>query len=467
MRHIGRASVSLIGTVLGATVLGATVLGATVLGAMSAAAQQSQEAQKAGLPSVSACPAAVAAIATCYSERLATGAYVLAAMPKDWNGNLIVFGHGGPAIAPPSASSSQNDLSKYSFAVKGGYAWIATSYRREGYGVQMAAEDSDQARRFFIERIAKPRRTIYHGASYGGLVGTKLIEAYANNADGSANYDGAFFNSGFVVGAPVGYQFRADLRAVYQYYCKNLPRPDEPQYPLWSGLPAQSKMMLEDLGAVVDACMGLSRAPAARTELQKQNLANILGVMRFPERMLLRHMQAATFVFRDIAESITHGRSAFSNIDVPYSGSSDDAILNRDVARFAADPQALAALKADGEPTGALPVPVVSIHSINDPQVVVEVQSAYRDAVVRAGADDRLAQAFTDENEHTGQSPPELAAALDALMQWIENGGKPTPQTIAAACERWRGTFEGPCRYHPEFSPKPYGTRFYSREASR
>jgi hypothetical protein len=76
-------------------------------------------------------------------------------------------------------------------------------------------------------------------------------------------------------------------------------------------------------------------------------------------------------------------------------------------------------------------------------------------------------QAFTDENEHTGQSAPELAAALDALMQWIEKGVKPTPQTIVAGCARWRGTFAGPCNYHPEFAPKPYGTRYYSREASR
>jgi hypothetical protein len=110
---------------------------------------------------------------------------------------------------------------------------------------------------------------------------------------------------------------------------------------------------------------------------------------------------------------------------------------------------------------------VVSIHSINDPQVVVEVQSAYRAAVDRAGSGDRLVQAFTDEKAHTGQSPPELAAALDALMQWIEKGAKPTPQTIAAGCERWRGTFEGRCSYHPDFSPKPYGTRYYSREAAR
>jgi hypothetical protein len=331
----------------------------------------------------------------------------------------------------------------------------------------MAAEDSDQARRLFVERIAKPRRTIYHGASYGGLVGAKLIDAYAKNPDGSVNYDGAFFNSGFVAGAPLGYQFRADLRAVYQYYCKNLPGPDEAPYPLWSGIPAQSKMTLKDLETAVDTCTGLAHEAAARTDAQKQNLANIIGVMRFPEGMLVRHMQAATFLFREIAERVTHGRSAYSNIDVRYTGSSDDAELNRGVARFAADPEALAALRADGEPTGALPVPVVSIHSINDPQVVVEVQSAYRDAVERAGAGDRLVQSFTDENEHTGQSAPELAAALDALMQWIEKGAKPTPQTIAAACERWRATFEGPCRYHPDFSPKPYGTRFYARAASR
>jgi hypothetical protein len=454
MRHIGSISVGLLGL-------------AWSLAPAVAQEGTAKEGPKGAAPSTAACPAPVAAIATCYSERLASGAYVLAATPKDWNGNLIVFGHGGPAVVPPTAAGSQNDLDKYAFAVRSGFGWVASSYRREGYGVQMAEQDSEDARRFFIERIAKPRRTIYHGASYGGLVGAKLIEAFAKNADGSQNYDGAFFNSGFVVGAPVGHQFRADLRAVYQYYCKNLPGPDEPSYPLWTGLPAQSKMTLGQLEMVVDACTGVAHAAAERTEVQKQSLANILGVVRFPERMLVRHMQAATFLLREIAERVTQGRSAFSNVDVRYVGSSDDAALNRDVARFAADPAAVAALKADGEPTGALPVPVVSIHSINDPQVVVEVQSAYRAAVERAGSGERLVQAFTDENLHTGQSAPELAAALDALMQWIDKGVRPTPQSIAAGCERERSAFEGRCSYHPEFSPKPYSTRYYSREASR
>jgi hypothetical protein len=430
--------------------------------AMSAGLAAAQEATAP--PSTVACPPVLAELAKCYSAKLPTGAYLTAAMPKSWNGNLIVFGHGGPATVPPTATASLNDLAKYSSVVKAGFAWIASSYRREGYGVLMAAEDSDQARRFFIERLGKPRRTIYHGASYGGLVGSKLIEAYAKNADGSLNFDGAFFNSGYVVGAPVGHQFRADLRAVYQYYCRNLPRPDEPQYPLWSGLPAQSKMTLKDLETAVDECTGVAHAAAERSEAQKQNLANILGVIKVPDRMLVRHMQAATLLFREISERVTDGRSAFSNIGIEYKGSSDDAALNRGVVRFAADPAALAALKADGEPTGVLPVPVVSIHSINDPQVVVEVQAAYRAAAERAGSGDRLVQAFTDENEHTGQSAPEIAAALDALMQWIDRGAKPSAQSIATACSTFRASYDGPCRYHPDYTPKPYASRFYPRE---
>jgi hypothetical protein len=68
----------------------------------------------------------------------------------------------------------------------------------------------------------------------------------------------------------------------------------------------------------------------------------------------------------------------------------------------------VAALNADGRPNGVLPIPVVTIHSINDPQVVIEVESAYREAVTAAGSSDRLVQAYTDERGHVLQSPPEV-----------------------------------------------------------
>ncbi len=142
----------------------------------------------------------------------------------------------------------------------------------------------------------------------------------------------------------------------------------------------------------------------------------------------------------------------------------DDAALNRGVTRFEADTAARAALIADGQPTGAITIPVVSIHSMNDPQAAVEAQYEYREAVKSKGKGNLLVQAYTDEGAHTAQSAPELAASLDALMQWIEKGTKPSPQSIAASCGQLRATYDGPCRYHPDYEVKPLSTR-YARSA--
>jgi hypothetical protein len=422
----------------------------------------------AALPDTTPCPQSVAAIATCYTARHETGAYLFTVMPKNWNGNLVVFAHGGPTYTPPAATSSQRyvDRAGGPVAVQRGFAWIASSYRREGYGVAMAAEDSDNARKFFIARFATPKRIILHGNSYGGIVGAKLVESYAKKEDGSTNFDGVLLSSGTVAGVAAHWGQNVHQRAVYQYYCNNLPRPDEPQYPLWSGLPADSRATRKHIETRVDACTGVAQAPGARSELQKQNLANIVNVLLIPEGQLLDSITESAFDVRDLVQRATGGRNPFSNIGVRYMGSTDDAALNRDVARFAADPAAAAAVRADGDPTGVLPVPVVSITSINDPDVAVEQESAYRDVVRAAGSGDRLVQAFTDEHEHSALNALEVGAALDELMRWIETGAKPTPQSIAATCEELRASLDAPCRYHPEFTPKPLNTRFYPREAA-
>jgi hypothetical protein len=442
---------------------GTRIAGLAVFSLVFTGAALAQEAPQA---EVTACPAELAEIATCYSAKHASGAYLLAAMPKTWNGGLAVFAHGGPQLTPMAATYSQPDLVKYSVWVKLGYAWVATSYRREGYGARAAAEDVDQARQFFIARLGKPQRTILHGASYGGLVSAKLLELYAKNADGSLNYDGALLNSGLLAGATRGYEFRVDLRVVYQYYCKNLPRPDEAQYPLWMGLPADSKLTLKGLETRVDECTGILKPAAERSEQQKQNLANITKVIGIPAPLLFRHMQTATLLFRNVVQTTTGGRNPFSNEGMQYKGSSDDEALNRGVERFAADPAGYALLKADGEPNGTLPLPMVSLHSINDPQVAVESQSVYRDAVTAAGNGGRLVQAYTDEPLHTGQSAAELAAAIGALTDWIAKGTKPTPQSIAARCQDASTALAGPCRYHPEFVPNAYSTRYYPRQTA-
>jgi hypothetical protein len=223
------------------------------------------------------------------------------------------------------------------------------------------------------------------------------------------------------------------------------------------GLPAESKMTLDELTARVDECTGVTKPAAMRTELQKKNLANILAVGGFRDIVLIRHMQYGTFNFRDIA-NITHGKSPFSNVRSVYRGSDDDRALNRGVIRFESDPAGIAALKADAEPKAALSIPVMAIHSINDPQVSVNAEAFYRDLAKTTASSDRLVQAYTDEPEHTAQSDPEITAALNGLMQWIETGRRPSPQSVALACETLTASLTGPCRYHPEFEPRGYAT---------
>jgi hypothetical protein len=118
-----------------------------------------QDAVRAGLPDTTPCPESIAAIATCYTARHETGAHLFTVMPKNWNGNLVVFAHGGPTYTPPTATSSQRyvDRAGGPVAVKRGFAWIASSYRREGYGVVMAAEDPTM--RASSSLPASPRRS--------------------------------------------------------------------------------------------------------------------------------------------------------------------------------------------------------------------------------------------------------------------------------------------------------------------
>ena len=85
----------------------------------------------------------------------------------------------------------------------------------------------------------------------------------------------------------------------------------------------------------------------------------------------------------------------------------------------------------------------------------------------KKGKGDLLVQAYTDERAHTAQSAPELAASLDALMQWIEKGTKPSPQSIASSCGQMRATYDGPCRYHPDYEVKPLSTRYARSAPSR
>ena len=409
------------------------------------------------------CPAGVPTDARCYNGRDTEGALYWIAIPAQWNRVLVMHAHGGPETGVPTLERGAEDLKRWSVMVKAGYAWAGSTYRRGGYGVTMAAEDTERLRKIFIARFGQPRRIILHGQSYGGGVAAKGAELYGPVAAATSGtrpaYDGALLTSGVLGGGGNAYEFRLDLRVVYQYVCHNHPRPDEAQYPLWMGLPLDATMHRADLAARVKECTGVGLPAAQRTPQQAANLKTILSVVKVPERTLLSHLQWATWLFQDLTQKRLGARNPFGNAKVAYSGSDDDAALNAGVLRYAADPQAIGALADDSRPTGRLRLPVLTLHAIHDPTAFVELESTYRDIVDSAGASQWLVQTFADEAQHSYLSDAEYPALMTALLDWIDKGDKPSPQKVAALCTQYEADFGKGCHLQPDYQPLPLASR--------
>ena len=426
---------------------------AALVFAGAAFAVQAQTDAVAVPPAAATCPDALPEGARCFSGRSAAGAFYWIAYPADWNGTLIVHSHGGPRRGEPQADDPVPDLSRFSVMVSEGYAWAGSTCRRGGYGVRMATRDTDDLRQIVWDRFGRPERTLLHGQSWGGNVAAKTAELYAVSADGARNYDGVILTSGVLAGGTRAYAFRADLRAVYQFYCHNHPRPDEVQYPVWQGLPRDAAMSRAEIAARVDECTGVSLAPEARTPRQASNLRNILSVTGVQADQLVSHMAWSTTLFQDMIWNRLDGRNPFSNMGVTYRGSDDDVALNQGVERFRADPSAVAELAYDSDLTGQIMLPTLTIHARYDPTAFVWHEAAYRETVAAAGRSDLLVQTFTTEHEHSRLSAPQYAALLEAMSEWIADGTRPSAATIARRCESLSQRYDEPCLFDVGFEP--------------
>ena len=414
---------------------------------------------KEAAPTATTCPAAVPDTARCLQGQDSAGAYYLIAMPKDWNGNLVLHAHGGPSLDAPTTERATEDLTRWAIAVKAGYAWAGSTFRQGGVEVRAAAEDTERLRKIFRKHVAQPRRTILHGQSWGAGVAAKAAEMFTAATVGTQPYDAVLLTSGVLAGGTRSYDFRLDLRAVYQYLCSNHPRPTEPAYPLAIGLPAGSTMTQADLSARTAECLGLNKTAAQRTPEQQAKVQTIEKVIRIPASSIQAHLNWGTFHFQDVVAKRTGGASPFGNIDAQYTGSADDAALNAGVQRFRAAPEAVQRFGADTDPSGTIPVPVLSTKWISDPTAFVELDAYFKEVMVRGGSGERLVQTFTTQGTHSYISDPTYPTLLTALLQWVDEGKKPTPAGIAQQCAANEGQFGTGCSFAPDYVPASLDTR--------
>jgi hypothetical protein len=412
-------------------------------------------------PLAAACPKGAPEGARCLRGRDSAGAPYLIVMPAQWNRVLVVHAHGGPTLGAPSDARADEDIERWGITVKAGYAWAASVFRQGGVAVRSAAEDTERVRRIFVEHVAQPRRTLLHGQSWGAGVAAKAAEMAA--AQGKQPYDGVLLSSGVLAGGTRSYDFRLDLRVVYLYLCNNHPKAEEASYPLWMGLPADSKLTRPELAARVNDCLGLNKPAAQRTPEQAAKLKTIVDVIKIPESSVLAHLNWATWHFQDIASKRSGGKPVFGNERVRYQGSSNDAALNAGVLRYRADPAAVAAFGADTDLQGRIPVPVLAVHGIRDATAFVELQSAFRETMERGGSGARLVQVYSDHAEHSYMNDALYPALFAELLDWVDQGRKPTPQAVAERCRQMEATYGPGCRIQPDYRPAPLANRVAPR----
>lgn len=223
-------------------------------------------------------------------------------------------------------------------------------------------------------------------------------------------------------------------------------------------------MSAAELTARANECLGLNKPAAERTPEQQRKVKTIVDVLRIPASSIQSHLNWGTFHFRDVVHLRTGDASPFGNTGARYTGSPDDAALNAAVLRYQADPQALARFAQDTDPTGRIAVPVLTVKGVDDPTAFVELDAYFKGTMERAGSGARLVQTFTQHNTHSYLSDPTYPTLMTALLRWVDEGVKPTPEGIAQQCPAYEASFGKGCAFLPAYVPKPLHSRVVDRE---
>jgi len=416
------------------------------------------------------CPPGLLPGTTCVSGQDIHGAFFLIAVPASYSGQLVLWNH-GYSLTAPAPLATADLVPGAPVLLELGFAVAASSYRPDaiglgGWAVRDGAEDTENLRRRFVEIFGRPVQTFIIGASEGGLITEEMVERFGRDEDGRPNYDGALSACGVLAGARRHWEGAFDQRVVYQYYCQNLPRANELQYPLYFGLAPNNTLTANDVAARVNECTGVAQPPATRTPQQTQNLANLIGVLKIPESALLSDLVGVPFTMQELVLVRTAGLNPFTNLGVHYSGSTDDAALNQGVYRAGENDAAEDFLERAYDPNGHIHhTPVLTTHTIGDPVVFVEQENAYRDTLEDIHRLRDLQQNYVNASGHCQFTFSEALASFQALLSWVETHMRPTREEVAGLCKQNALIFGDTCNYNLTFRPQELDTRIPNRRS--
>jgi pimeloyl-ACP methyl ester carboxylesterase len=326
-------------------------------------------------------------------------------VPNDWNGSLVLFYHGyaeQPVTFPIAEKLSSRELP----LLQRHYAIAQSAYSQTGWALAQAYPETEELRRYFIQKFGQPHETYIAGMSMGGVLVSITLELNPKP------YRGGLDLCGSVGPSYVNFEHRFALRAAFDYYFPGI-------LPTLVPVPAN----FEATPAVRERVRSALHAnPAAATAMR-----NLTGVRTDAD--LAWDMAYFTFVIGDLQHR--SGGNPFENRDTIYSGTgpttATDAVLNEKVRRYSATPGARIYLYRHYSPNGRLGKPMLALHTLYDPVVPPSSLTLYAQLVHGAGAGDNLVQQYVPHDGHCNITGDEVGKAFDQLVHWTHGGPLPAP----------------------------------------
>lgn len=359
------------------------------------------------------------------------GALYALHIPRAWNGDAIYYAHGFRDAESPIDLRDQDQLyAARDLLGEAGYAVAYSSYSRNGFAVKDGAQRTHQLRGLLAAQVGgQPRRSFLAGHSLGGGIALALAEQYPDQ------YDGALLMCGMVGGSRVQTQYLGHVRALADvFFPGRFPGNVE-------AVPAGTVITLPQVVAAVQSNpAGLfAIASSVQAPLPGVPSANVMDPGGVTFQTLVGSLYAGlNFHARGINDivALTPGDAPFDNAGTTYALGATPWLpaaalapalgyANAAVVRYTADVQSTNYLNRHFTPTGALRIPVLTIHNAWDPAVPFFHETELRARAEAAGAAGNLLQRTELSYGHCAIPAARAVQGFLDLAQWASTGARP------------------------------------------
>lgn len=353
-------------------------------------------------------------------------------VPRDWNGDAVYMAHGFRDADTPVDLRDQDSLylTRDSLGARG-YAVAYSSFSENGFAVKDGTQRTHQLRGLLQSQLpgAVDRQFII-GHSLGGGIGLDLIQRFGTQ------YDGALLVCGMVGGSQLETQYLGHVRALFDaFYPGTLPGNVV-------GVPAGTVVTIPQVSAAVatNPLALFAIASTLQTPLPFLPIGDVANPASPAFQTLVGSLYGAlSFHARGINNivDLVHGKSPFDNRTTEYTLGTPVgpvpvgplagiiASSNALVTRYDAGNSATNYLQKYFSPTGAISVPVLTLHNTWDPAVPLFHEAALKEAVDAAGNGEFLVQRQVPSYGHCNISATMVLAAFNDLQQWAASDVKP------------------------------------------